>query len=232
MRVIQKICEWDQSLFLYLNSHHNELMDYVMTLFTITPTWLLFYGVVLYMIIRKYGRKAIPIMISLALIILLSDQISGLVKHSVMRLRPSNDPVVAPLTHIFFTKGGQYGFVSAHAANAFSFATFSALLFRSRGYALFIFPWALIIAYTRIYLGVHYPGDIMGGILLGMLIGWAIFKLLILIESRAFPVHPYQRTKLAVHELETIVIAAFSVMFFTFSTVFLLLQNDLLAAKL
>jgi undecaprenyl-diphosphatase len=228
MGIIQTLSDWDKSAFLYLNGHHNELMDYVMTLFTFTPTWLLFYGVTLYVIIRKYGRKSIPIILSLALIILLADQISGLLKHSIMRLRPSNDPVMIPLSHVFYKSGGLYGFVSAHAANAFSFATFSALLFRSKGYAMFIFPWACLIAYTRIYLGVHYPGDILGGALLGGLIGWGVFKLLVLIESKAFPVHPFQRTKINVQELELVVVAATMVVFFTFSTVVLLLQNDLL----
>lgn len=228
MGVIQVISDWDKAAFLYLNSLHSEVMDYVMTLFTITPTWLAFYGVVLYMIIRKYGRKSIPVIISLALIILLSDQIAGIFKHTVMRLRPSNDPAVAPLAHIFFEKGGLYGFVSAHAANAFSFATFTTLLFRSRGYAIFIYPWALVIAYTRIYLGVHYPGDVLGGMLLGILVGWAVYRLLIYIEGMAFPVHPYQRNKLNINELETIVISATMVVFFTFSSVIMLLQNDLL----
>ena len=228
MGVIQTISDWDKSAFLYLNGHHNNLMDYVMTLFTLTPVWLLFYGVSLYVIISKYGRKSIPIIISLALIILFSDQISGILKHSVMRLRPSNDPAVAPLSHIFFKSGGLYGFVSAHAANAFSFATFSTLLFRSRGYAIFIYPWACLIAYTRIYLGVHYPGDVLGGALLGILVGIGVFKLLILAESKAFPVHPYQRNKLNISELITVVGAATLVVFFTFSTVILMLQNELL----
>lgn len=228
MGIIQTLSEWDKSAFLYLNSHHNDLMDYVMTLFTFTPTWLLFYGVTLYVIIRKYGRKSIPIIVSLALIILLADQISGVLKHSIMRLRPSNDPTMIPLTHVFYKSGGLYGFVSAHAANAFSFATFSALLFRSRGYTIFIYPWASLIAYTRIYLGVHYPGDILGGALLGSLIGWGVFKLLVLIESKVFPVHPYQRNKINVQELELVVVAATMVVFFTFSSVILMLKNDLL----
>jgi len=228
MEVIQTISGWDKSAFLYLNSFHNDLMDYVMTLFTITPTWLLFYGVTLYIIVRKYGRKSLPIILSLVLMLVLSDQITNLFKLAFMRLRPSNDPAVAPLAHIFYNKGGLYGFISAHAANAFSFATFSALLFRSRGYAIFIYPWALMIAYTRIYLGVHYPGDILGGMVVGSLVGWGIFKLLILIESRAFPVHPYQRNKINLNELETILIAAIMVVFFTFSSVILMLQNDLL----
>jgi undecaprenyl-diphosphatase len=204
------------------------MMDYVMTLFTLTPTWLLFYMVTLYIIIRKYGRKSVPVIIGLALVILFSDQISNVFKHSVMRLRPSQDPAVAPLTHIFFNKGGSFGFISAHAANAFSFATFTSLLFRSKRYAIFIYPWALIIAYTRIYLGVHYPGDILGGMVVGVLIGWGVFKLMLIIESRVFPVHPFQRNKLTHYELETLIIAASMVVFFTFSTVILLLQNDLL----
>lgn len=228
MGVIQTISDWDKSAFLYLNSLHTDLLDYVMTLFTLTPTWLLFYGVTLYIIIRKYGKKSVPVIISLVLIILLSDQISGIFKHSVMRLRPSNDPGVAPLAHVFFNKGGLYGFVSAHAANAFSFAAFSALLFRSRGYTFFIYPWACVIAYTRIYLGVHYPGDILGGIVLGSLVGWGVFNLLIVLERRFFPIHPYQRNKLSYNELEIIVLTATMVVFFTFSSVILMLQNDLL----
>jgi len=226
--MIQTISEWDKSAFLYLNGFHSDLMDYVMTLFTLTPTWILFYGVTLYVIIRKYGRKSIPIIISIVLVILLSDQISGLLKHSIMRLRPSNDPAVSPYAHVFFTKGGLYGFVSAHAANAFSFATFTAFLFRSRGYTIFIFPWACLIAYTRIYLGVHFPGDILGGMILGILIGWGIFRLLILVENRMFPIHPYQRNKLNLNELETLIIPATLIVFLTFTSVVLLLQNDLL----
>lgn len=228
MGLIQTISEWDKSAFLYLNGRHNHLMDYVMTLFTLTSTWLLFYGIVLFVIIRKYGRKSIPVLVSLALIILLSDQIAGIFKHTVMRLRPSNDPAMIPMTHVFFETGGLYGFVSAHAANAFSFATFSALLFRSRGYAAFVFPWALLIAYTRIYLGVHYPGDILGGAILGILVGLGVFKLMVFIESKAFPVHPYQRNKLTFRELEIILSAATVVLFFTFSTVYLLMKHDLL----
>lgn len=228
MGVIQTISGWDKSAFLYLNSSHNSLMDYVMTLFTLTPTWLMFYGAILYIIVRKYGRKSLPIIISLALVILLSDQVSGLIKHSVMRLRPSNDPAMAPMTHVFLTKGGLYGFVSAHAANAFSFATFSALLFRSRGYAVFITVWALLIAYTRIYLGVHYPGDILGGIALGAFFGWGVFKLLIMVEKQVFPVHPFQRNKLNLNELEVILLTAGMIVFFTFSSVLLLQSNKLL----
>lgn len=228
MGVIQTISDWDKSAFFFLNGFHNDLMDNVMALFTLTSTWIIFYGVTLYLIIRKYGRKSIPVIISLVLIILFSDQIANLLKHGVMRLRPSQDPAVKPLAHIFFSAGGLYGFVSAHAANAFSFATFSALLFRSRGYTIFIYPWACLIAYTRIYLGVHYPGDILGGILLGTLVGWGVFRLLLLIEDRAFPVHPYQRNKFTHNELEIIVITATMVVFFTVSTVVLLLQNDLL----
>ncbi len=133
MGLIQTISAWDKSAFLYLNSFHSDLMDYVMTIFTLTPTWLLFYAVTLYVIIRKYGRKSVPVIVSLVLIIVLSDQIAGLFKHSVMRLRPSNDPVVAPLAHVFFTKGGLYGFVSAHAANAFSFAVFFSATLSKQG---------------------------------------------------------------------------------------------------
>jgi len=226
--MIQTISDWDKSAFLYLNGFHSDLMDYVMTLFTLTPTWILFYGVTLYVIIRKYGRKSVPVIISIVLVILLSDQLSGLIKHSVMRLRPSNDPAVSPYAHVFFTNGGLYGFVSAHAANAFAFATFSGFLFRSRAYSIFIVLWACLLAYTRIYLGVHYPGDILGGTILGILIGWGVFRLLIYVESRLFPIHPFQRTKLNLNELETVMIPAVLIVILTFSSVILMMQNDLI----
>ena len=116
MGIIETLNHWDTELFLYLNSFHNSFWDYTMTLFTRTEMWLLFYLVIFITIIRKYNRKSILIFLVIALLIVFADQGSGILKHSIQRLRPSHDPYVAPLAHNFFKKGGWYGFVSAHAS--------------------------------------------------------------------------------------------------------------------
>lgn len=226
--MIEILSNWDKKLFLYLNGFHSSLMDYVMTLFTLTPIWALFYLVILWIIIRKYGKKSILIIVSLFLIILLADQISGVFKNSVQRLRPSNDPEISLLAHVFFTKGGQFGFVSAHAANAFSFAVFSLLLFQQKIYSIFILSWATLIAYTRIYLGLHYPGDILGGALLGSFIGWGIFRLLILVEYKYFPIHPFKQNRIDFGDVELILCVAGSIILITFSSIWFLLKNGLI----
>ena len=107
----------------------------------------------------------------------LADQISVKVfKEGFERLRPSHNPEIKDLIHtVKGYRGGQFGFVSSHAANTFAMAFFTSKLFRNRYYSWFIFIWAAVVSYSRIYLGVHYPLDIIGGALLGMLLGYLVF---------------------------------------------------------
>ncbi len=184
MSIINILDQWDKSFFLFLNGFHNTYWDQVMIIFTQTLVWIPFYLVLLTIIIKKFGKDSLLIFIAVALLILFADQFAGILKHTVKRLRPSHDPEISQLTHIVFGKGGLYSFVSAHAANSFSFAMFFILLFKNRIFTLFILPWALLIAYTRIYIGVHYPGDILGGITLGVLAGIGIYRLLTLFENK------------------------------------------------
>jgi undecaprenyl-diphosphatase len=199
-----------------------------MTLFTITQVWVPFYLIILVIIAKKYGKKSLFIFIAVTLLILFADQFAGILKHSIKRLRPSNDPEISQLAHLFYNTGGLYGFVSAHAANAFSFATFSLLLFKNRWYTIFIIPWALIIAYTRIYLGVHYPGDILGGAILGILIGIGIYKLMLYIEGKFSRVNQFSRNTLTNREAYSIIFAGFFTITLCLITVSLLLNNHLL----
>jgi len=231
MEILNLLKSWDKDLFLYLNGIHSPLWDYSMTLFTLTPTWLLFYGLILIIIAKRYDNKALLIFISIALLILCSDQFAGLLKHTIQRLRPSNDPVISPLTHIFFNKGGEFGFVSAHAANTFAFATFTLLLFRNSRYTSFILPWAALIAYSRIYLGLHYPGDILGGAILGVLVGFLIYKLLLYTEARLNPVNLFVRNPMKDKEANHIIRTGLFIIIMTIGVVALLLQNGLIVAK-
>ena len=228
MEFLNQLSSLDKDIFLFLNGIHSTLWDYSMTLFTLTPTWLIFYATIIFIIAKKHGKKSLFIFVAVALMILCADQFSGILKHTVQRLRPSNDPAFSQLVHIFFKKGGQFGFVSAHAANTFAMATFTTLLFRNRKYAMFIFPWAIMISYSRIYLGVHYPGDVICGALLGIGIGIGIFKLLIYAESRLSPINHFARNTLKDKEANRIIEVGVFTIIMCIGIVALLLANDVI----
>ena len=122
----------------------------------------------------------------LALTVLVADQVSsGLIKHLVERLRPTHDPSLENAVHVINGyRGGLYGFVSSHAANFFAVSTLVALVMRHRVVTLGLFTWAVLQCYSRVYLGVHYPGDILGGIVVGVLAGLLVWFLMRWIERR------------------------------------------------
>jgi len=228
MEFLNLLKSWDKDLLLFLNGMHSPLWDYSMTLFTLTPTWLIFYATILAIIVKKHGKKSLFIFFAIALMILCADQFSGILKHTVQRLRPSNDPALSQLVYIFFKKGGQFGFVSAHAANTFAIATFTSLLFLNRKYAIFIFPWAILISYSRIYLGVHYPGDVIFGAILGIGVGIGIYKLLNYAESRLSPVNLFARNPLKDKEANLIIQIGLFIIVMCIGIVAMLLQNDVI----
>ena len=120
------------------------------------------------------------------LAVTLADQVSvHLFKNTFQRLRPCHEPALNGLVHLFNGEcGGKFGFVSSHATNSFNFALLSLLFIRKRWYTISIILWALVIGYSRIYLGVHYPGDVICGSLLGALVGWSIYKLYELTDNK------------------------------------------------
>lgn len=186
MEFLQKILNTDTELFLFLNSFHNHFWDNVMLMITRKETWLPFFLVILFLIIKNYRAKSILILVMLSLTILLSDQVSVLLKETIQRLRPVYDPQLDGLVHNVFRKGGLYGFVSSHAANSFAIFYFTHRLFKHRGYSMLLFFWALLMSYSRIYLGVHYPLDILGGALLGWVTGLLTYKILMFTEVHFF----------------------------------------------
>lgn len=186
MELFQNILEFDKELFLYLNSFHNDFWDTIMLMVTRKETWIPLYLTILFFFIKNYKIKSLSILIFMALTVLASDQISVLIKETVQRLRPVYDPTIGHLVHNVFRKGGQYGFVSSHAANMFAIFVFTSRIFKNRSYYLLLLFWAVVISYSRIYIGVHYPLDIIGGAALGWLIGAGMFKLLMFIENHFF----------------------------------------------
>lgn len=186
MEIIQQILELDKDLFLFLNGFHSDFWDTIMLLVTRQETWFPFFICILYYIIKNYRSKALIIIISLALVILAADQLSVLMKDTIQRLRPVHDPAIAHLVHNVLGKGGFFSFVSSHAANSVAILVFTTRIFKSRSYSLLMLAWVLLFCYSRIYSGVHYPLDLVGGALLGWLIGWALYKLLMIVENHFF----------------------------------------------
>jgi undecaprenyl-diphosphatase len=186
MEFLQNILEADTELFLFLNSFHNDFWDTIMLMVTRKETWVPFYAVILFFIFRNYKSKWWLAVIFFALTVVLSDQLSVLLKETIQRLRPVHNPEIQRLVHNVLRKGGLYGFVSSHAANSFAVFIFTSRLFRNRGYWLFMLIWALLISYSRIYSGVHYPLDLLGGAILGWLIAVGMYKLMMFIENHFF----------------------------------------------
>jgi len=156
---------------------------------------------ILWILLHQNRRHALLAVVMIALAVLLADQVSsGLIKHLVERLRPTHDPSLENAVHVINGyRGGMYGFVSSHAANFFAVGTLLTLVLRHRLVACSLFTWALLQCYSRMYLGVHYPGDILGGLVVGMLVGWLVWLLMCWIQRRwHFPVGYYTRSDAAI----------------------------------
>lgn len=170
----------DARLFLFLNGLHTEWLNPVMILITNMVVWLPLYLLLIYWVVKQYGKKCWWIFIAIGIVVLCSDQLSSHVcKPLFHRLRPCYNTEFQNIINLpKGLAGGKYGFTSSHAANTFSIAIFltAALRHDRKWIGWVLFPWALVSSYSRIYLGFHYPGDILFGALIGILVGWLVWK--------------------------------------------------------
>jgi undecaprenyl-diphosphatase len=178
----------DQQLFLFLNSFNSPFWDQVMSVISGVITWVPLYLAILIVLGFKYKRKFFILILIIIIAVTLSDQVSVLIKNGVHRLRPCHEPSLEGLVHLVKGYcGGKYGFVSSHASNSFMVATFSLLMIRRKWFSYSMIIWALIVGYSRIYLGVHYPIDVICGSLLGILVGWGVYKLYEVTDRKLLP---------------------------------------------
>ena len=168
----------DHQLFLFLNGLHVGWLDPVMTFISSEMGWIPFYAVLLFLVFYKYRWKGLWVLLGVIVVITLSDQISASVFKPIFhRLRPCYDPLIEDLVYTPKGKpGGHYGFISSHAANTFALASFIYMTMRQhyKKIGWIMFPWAILVSYSRIYLGVHFPGDIICGAAVGMILGFGI----------------------------------------------------------
>lgn len=195
--MLEFLLQLDKELFLFLNGLHADWLDPVMYYISDKYVWIPFYALLLYFCWKHYGKRVFLVMVMAALLITLSDQISVFMKFYFERFRPTQEPDLEGMVHTVFGKrGGKFGFVSSHAANSFALATFMILILKDkfRYITTVMLTFAILNSYSRIYLGVHYPGDVIGGALLGIAIGWIVFILWQLIHKKFFPKHYTKKT--------------------------------------
>ena len=178
--MIDNLINLDKELFFFLNGLHTDALDPIMYWISDKLVWIPLYAAIIYLIIKHYKKRAVLWILGIILAIAASDQLlSGVMKPFFERYRPSRDPELEGLVHLVngYT-GGRYGFASSHAGNVFALATFMFMLFRNEyKWISWLFLWAAIVSYSRVYLGVHYPGDIITGAIIGIFFGYLFFKL-------------------------------------------------------
>ena len=168
---------FDTELLLQINQAHNLILDNVMLKLSDTWTWSFLILVVLLVIIKdRPPREVALVILGAVLCVVFADQISSsLIKPLVARFRPTHDPDIMFHIRCISGRGGSYGFVSSHAANTMAIAVFFGFVFRHYLLSMLLILWAIAVGYSRIYLGMHFPLDVLAGAGLGVLVGILVY---------------------------------------------------------
>lgn len=186
--MLEKILSLDTELFVYLNGLGSETYDGFWLMITKQYNWIPLFLLLLYLIYSKLGTKqTLYLFLFVAILLVLTDQTANLFKNGFQRLRPCNNPEINSFIRIVQSRNS-YSFFSGHATSSMAVATFLYLIFRKDfKYFWLLFLWPLIFAYSRIYLGLHYPLDIIFGYLCGSLLAFLMFKFYRIVQKRNFP---------------------------------------------
>jgi undecaprenyl-diphosphatase len=171
--MLQWLIDIDKGLFFAINSNHTSWLDWLMWELSGGFFWLVALFSIGFLLVKQYGKKGWILALIAGALFAVSDQTSNYFKHTLKRERPTHNPEMIKGTHIVSDyKGGKYGFYSGHASNSFALCTFAFFLLRRRlKGAYLLYAFAFLTSYSRIYLGVHYPFDILMGAGMGMIFG-------------------------------------------------------------
>jgi len=182
---LEKIIDYDKELFIYLNSLGSETWDNFWVTLTNQFSWIPLFALLLFLIFRSYGwKKGLLLMVITALLITFSDQFVNLIKDYFGRLRPNNDTSINEMIRIL--RGPRsFSFVSGHSTTSFAVTTFIiASMNKHYKYPFLLLIWPILFAYSRIYVGVHFPIDIFVGMLLGVLIGFVFYRISLMLLKK------------------------------------------------
>ena len=184
----EELIQYDKELFLLLNNLGNPSWDAFWMFITNKLSAIPLYIVLLFLTYKQFGiKKTVLFVVTVALMILVTDQLSNFFKYGVQRLRPCYDSDLDGLVRLVKKScGGKFGYFSAHAANNFAVAFFFTFLLRSkyRYLGIFLIVWAILVSYSRIYIGVHFPLDVFSGALIGLVFSWLFTKLAIFVVDK------------------------------------------------
>lgn len=177
--MIDYLKQLDTNLFLWLNGQHNSFFDVCFYWITNKFFWIPFYLLLLFFVYKEYKTDTWKILIAVLLLVIASDQLSVLIKESVQRYRPCHNLILQNKIHLVNEKcGGTFGFVSSHATNSMALGFFLILCFakRKKWLTIVLLTYIFLVSYSRIYLGMHYPLDVIGGWILGTAISCVMYK--------------------------------------------------------
>ena len=180
MSFLEQVLLWEKDIFLMINGSDSPLLDSIMWLFSGAIMWIPIGVFFLFCIAyRKNYSEWLPVLLAIGLVVLFCDQFSStLCKPYFERFRPTHHPLfMDQVDTLFGYRGGKYSFISGHATNFFGFAMLTSCIFKNKIYSIVIFIWAALVAYSRVYLGVHFTSDIIAGAISGMIIGYLTYRL-------------------------------------------------------